>query len=262
MNYQFHFNNTDLTVIASILLVTVSFCSFWFLFVSPSVKLFFYEKYAGDKGIIRHIIFLKYTGFLLLGVLPVSLFISSFPDYDLGSLGMAYNPRTFYRSLEWIFVLGTPIVFVMRFACRRKNCFEVYPQIRVHEWDTWLMIRYSTAWMIYMCGYEIMFRGLLLFPLADRLGVWPAIAINTLFYVGSHIPKGSTETFAALFFGPLLCVITLQTGTVWAAVCIHSILAVSNSMMALKFHPDFVVVKQRMSVNASSCEMGCKCDTF
>ncbi|MES2648938.1 MAG: CPBP family intramembrane glutamic endopeptidase [Bacteroidota bacterium] len=262
MNYQFLFNQSDYIIITTIALVTVCFCTFWFLFVSPVFRQKIYTKYAGDTGIILHLLTLKYTGFILLGILPVLIFLFLFPSFSLASLGIAYNPATFNESIMWIAGLGIPIVIVMRFACRRKNCFEVYPQIRVQEWDTWLIVRYCTAWTFFMIGYEIMFRGLLLFPLVNTLGVWPAIAINTLFYVGSHLPKGTGETYAALFFGPLLCIITLQTGTVWAAAFIHVILAVSNSMVALKFHPDFKVVKKRLPVNASQCEMGCKCDTF
>src|SRR5207344_2457217 len=113
-------------------------------------------------------------------------------------------------SFTWILALGIPIVLLMRFAVRRPNVFTNYPQIRVQYWDLGLMIRYSVAWAVYMLGYETMFRGLLLFPLANSLGVWLAIAINTTLYVSSHLPKGSNETIAAIFFGPLLCYITLQ----------------------------------------------------
>ena len=259
MRYQFHFNEADLAVIISMLLVTLSFCCFWFLFVSPAFKQVCYKKYPGDKGIIRHILLLKYTGFIMLGVVTPGIFLAIFPGYNAGSLGLAYNPLTIYNTLAWIIGLGIPIVAVMWFVSRSKMINSVYPQIRVHEWDVLLMMRYSIAWALFMMGYEILFRGLLLFPLADRLGVWPAIAVNTIFYVGSHIPKGSHETFAAMLFGPLLCIITLQTGTVWAAAFIHIILAVSNSMLAIKFNPDFIVVRKRMNINNSQCEMGCRC---
>ena len=262
MKYQFSFYQADHAIVAIIFLVIISFCSFWFLFMSPRLKLLFYKKYPGDKGIIKHILQLKFAGFLMLGIIPVSIFLFFFPAHNLTSIGIAYNMATSNKSITWIIGVGVPIILVMWFACRIKKGVNIYPQIRVHEWDARLIIRYSIYCIFFIAGYEMLFRGLLLFPLANKFGVWPAIAINTLFYVGSHIPKGRGETFVALFFGPLLCLITLQTGTIWAAIFIHSILVISNNMFALKYNPEFVVVKRRIPVSASQCEMGCKCDTF
>jgi membrane protease YdiL (CAAX protease family) len=196
---------------------------------------------------------------VLLGIISPVLFLSIYPAYDAKAIGLWYNADTIYKTALWIVGLGIPIVAVMRFVSRAKVISAAYPQIRVREWDAMLLGRYSLAWALFMLGYEILFRGLLLFPLADRLGVWPAVAVNTIFYAGSHIPKGHSETFAAMLFGPLLCIITLQTETVWAAASLHIILAVSNSILAVKFNPEFVMVKSRRHIYNSQCEMGCRC---
>ena len=46
------------------------------------------------------------------------------------------------------------------------------------------------GWFLYLFGYEFLFRGVLLIPLIDPLGMWPAIAINIAVYSATHIPKG------------------------------------------------------------------------
>lgn len=258
MLYHFNLNEAHVAPVLSMVLATFSFCCYWFLFVSDAFKKICYKKSPGDDGIIRHILLLKYAGLLVLGIIPVCLFIVVVPQYTLYSLGIAFNANTALQSVTWMLALGIPIILLMRFAVRRPNTFTRYPQIRVQYWDLWLMVRYSVAWGVYMLGYETMFRGLLLFPLANSLGVWPAIAINTTLYAASHLPKGSNETYAAMFFGPLLCIVTLQTETIWAAWLIHTILAVSHSMAALKFHPDFIIVRNRKP-HCSQCDMGCDC---
>jgi membrane protease YdiL (CAAX protease family) len=248
MNYHFDLNQADLPAIVAMLLVTVCFCTYWFLFTSARVKQSFYNRYPGDEGKIRHIISLKYIGFVMFAIIPVLFFKLIFPGYGLASLGFSFNPGTANDSLLWILCLGLPVIGMMRLTCRRPNAFECYPQIRVDVWDIKLVLKYCTSWAFYMTGYEILFRGLLLFPLVHRFGVLPAIAINTIFYASSHIPKGSAETYSTLFFGPLLCFITLQTGNIWAASVIHIILAIANSMMALAFNPKMIIVKNRQVV--------------
>ena len=64
------------------------------------------------------------------------------------------------------------------------------------------------GWAIYLFGYEFLFRGILLFPLAETVGVWPAIAVNIALYSATHIPKGLDETLGAIPLGLVLCWLT------------------------------------------------------
>jgi membrane protease YdiL (CAAX protease family) len=250
MPYNFQFSETDLAPVLVMVLATVSFSCYWLLFVSPGFKKSICNKNAGDAGLIRHILLLKYLGMPILALIPIAIFLLAVPGYSLQKIGIGWNPDTAFTSMKWILGLGIPILIFNWFAARRQKICDVYPQIRVKHWDASLMFRYGLSWAVYMLGYEMMFRGYLLFPLADSFGVWPAIAINFVLYTASHIPKGVDETYATMFFGPLMCYLTLQTGTIWAAWCIHTLLAVSNSMVALKFHPEFSVVDRRPTVTA------------
>jgi membrane protease YdiL (CAAX protease family) len=94
------------------------------------------------------------------------------------------------------------------------------------------------GWILYLFGYEFMFRGVLLFPLAGELGVWPAIAVNTALYSVSHVPKGLSEAAGAIILGLILCVLTLASGTIWIAFFTHVALALTNSFTAMKYHPE------------------------
>ena len=120
---------------------------------------------------------------------------------------------------------------------------EKYPQIRETNWDRKLVINNTLGWSAYLLGYEFLFRGILLFPLVDALGVWPAIAINTAMYSATHIPKGMDEAIGAAPLGIVLCLITLMTGTLWVAIVVHILMALANSFSSVYHNPEMKFVR-------------------
>lgn len=246
MNYDFSWKESDFVPFFTIITATLFFSIYWFIFASEKIKLNFYKKYPdNDQGTIRHVLFTKYAGFVLMGVIPAVLFLIFVPKYTLSDYGIAFNKGTNLITLYWCLGLGAIIIPMNFFAARRPKTFGMYPQIRAKEWDRSLVFRYSLAWCAYLFGYEFLFRGVLFIPLVDTMGVWPAIAINIALYAATHIPKGMDETIGAAPLGLVLCLITLQTGTIWVAFVVHVFLALSNSLFALKFHPEFKMVPQR-----------------
>lgn len=245
MNYDLSFHQEDLLPFLTIVLSTFFFSVYWFIFASEKIKQNFYSKYSGDEGTIRHVLFTKYAGFVLMGVVPAIAFYFIEPKYSLSDFGISFSKGTNLITLYWCLGLGIPIVIMNYFNSRRDKTFSMYPQIRAKEWDKKLIFKYSLAWCAYLFGYEFLFRGILFIPLVDTLGVWNAIAINIALYSATHIPKGMDETIGAAPLGLVLCLITLQTGTIWVAFMVHVALALSNSLTALKFHPEFKIVAKR-----------------
>ena len=96
----------------------------------------------------------------------------------------------------------------------------------------------ALGWFLYLFGYEFLFRGVLLIPLIDPLGMWPAIAINIALYSATHIPKGLDETIGAIPLGFVLCLLTISSGTIWIAFIVHVVMAWTNTFTALKFNPE------------------------
>lgn len=100
---------------------------------------------------------------------------------------------------------------------------------------------YFFSWVIYLIGYEFLFRGVLLFPLYEKFGFWPSIVINVSLYSTTHIPKGLTETIGAIPLGFILCILTIQTESVLIAVVVHVLMAWSNSLSAIINNPQFQI---------------------
>jgi membrane protease YdiL (CAAX protease family) len=243
MKYDYSLSENDFTTLMAIMIPTISFILYWFIYSSEKLQKYFYVKFPSDQGKIYHILFVKYAGLIMLGVLPGLLFLLLMPTWSLADYGFQFSSDTIWMSVTWIFAL-TPIIFAINwFASKREKTFSHYPQIRVKEWDFSLLTQYAMAWSAYLLGYELLFRGFLFFPLLHTIGIWPTIAVNIALYSLSHVPKGIDETIGAIILGLILCIATLQTNTIWAAFVAHVVLALSNSFMALRNNPDMQVVK-------------------
>ncbi len=240
-------NESDLTCIVSIVGPALFFILYWSITCSEKIKKYFHKEQSSDAGEIKYILFIKYAGLFILGFFPGILFWMVLPHYSLGDYGLSFSKGTNIISFYWISALGFIIIVMNWFAARREKTFLMYPQMRVKEWDAKLIVTYSMAWSAYLFGYELLFRGFLFFPLVNTLGIWPAISINIALYSISHIPKGLDETVGAVLLGTVLCIATLQTGTIWVAFTAHVLLALSNSLFALIFHPEMRIVKIRKS---------------
>ena len=117
-----------------------------------------------------------------------------------------------------------------------------YPQIRAEVWDIRMVIGNLVSWAVYLLGYEIFFRGVLLFPVVQTAGAWAAIGINIGMYSGTHIPKGAGETIGAIPLSAILCLLCLHAGSFWPAFLVHVAMAWTTTLTSLKYHPDMKVV--------------------
>jgi membrane protease YdiL (CAAX protease family) len=72
----------------------------------------------------------------------------------------------------------------------------------------------------------------------EAYGLWLAIAINVTLYSATHIPKGLDETLGAIPLGFVLCLLTVMSGNIWISVLVHIGMAWTNSLTALKYHPE------------------------
>ena len=227
-----------------LVVVIVSFLSYWLTIESAAVRGRFEARYGRERGSLRFFVFNKLWGFLWFGVVCTAAALLLFPGSGVADFGLIL-PRggaPAVRTLLWCVVLVPACVFggfrKNRKIARAGGNFGRYPEIRVSEWTNRTVAIHVGLWSLYLLAYELMFRGTLLFPLAAILGIWPAIGINTALYSAFHVPKGAGEAVGALFLGFLLCLITLSTGSIVVAFLVHVALAVSNGLFAFRFRPD------------------------
>lgn len=228
-------NSDALAPILSIAAVTLGFIAYYFVMSSKKLEGKFYQRYGEEEGQARWIVFTRFWGGFTLGfpsvLLPI-LFLGKLPsDYGM-SLSMSVE------SLVICAVLCPILVVINIFIAGKPKNLIQYPQIRKREWTIGTFMGSSIGWVVYLLGYELCFRGFLLFGCAATLGIWPAIAINASIYSFAHFFKGIGETVGAIPFGIIISIISLFTGNFMVAFLVHCSLALSNQTVAFLAHPD------------------------
>lgn len=222
----------DMKVFLPLMLTLVGFSVFWFISKSKKV----------NDGTVKNVLFSKYVGFVSMGVMPAIVSLWLLPEYSLADYGWTYNSETMGLSVVATLVLCVVTMPLAFYSSKKEKNMVNYPQIRVREWDRGLVVKNVIGWTLYLVGYEFLFRGILLFPVVDVVGVWPAIAINTAMYSATHIPKGMDEAIGAAPLGIVLCLITLMTGTLWVAIVVHIAMALTNSFGSVRHNKDMKFV--------------------
>ena len=222
----------------------------FFLIFSPAWMLLsffaywpFFFRYIG-RGDANKIILLRYYGAFVFGVIP--LIITFIAGYDITDVfGLRLNFRS--RPLTWLTGLSAGIIIIVIniFITRRKDILEEFPQIRNREWTAGLIVHDSFSWIIYLIGYEMLFRGLMFFPLLELLDFWPAAITVTVIYSLSHYPKSLREAIAAIPFGLFLVFLAWQSHSVWICVWVHACLSVTSSIFSFYHHPAMHLVKSK-----------------
>jgi membrane protease YdiL (CAAX protease family) len=175
----------------------------------------------------------RIAGISLFGILPVLYLLPQ----KMQIIKYGLDLKDIYISLL-IFLAFFPILFLINFFnSKKEQNLAVYPEIRKPVWSKGLVFMSAISWLAYIVAYEFLFRGWFLYSTIEVFDYWPSIIINVVLYALAHLPKGMKETVASIPFGVLLCVITLETGNILAAVLIHGFLGLINEWMSLKAHP-------------------------
>lgn len=219
-----------MNAILSISALTFGFICYHFLTQAPALRLFFEKKWGVEKSKIYWIYFQRLAGVFFYGVVP-GIFVFT-QSIDFQEVGISF--QNFPASLAWIAGLGAVVVLMNYFAARTPDNLAMYPQIRVPApWSRGLILGSALTWAAYLLAYEFLFRGYLLFTCFDEMGKWLAITVNVALYALVHVPKGWKETVGAIPLGLVLCLLTLQTGTIWIAFGVHVAMAWSSEWWSL-----------------------------
>ena len=224
----------------SIATATLAFLIYLFTISSRGFNNRFQNKYSAHAASIRKVFYQRLLGATLYGLAPALIIVLVFqrPMQHYG-----FSTENMMKSFLWWIPLAALVVFFTYIGARNKNSLAMYPQIRVSQWNKGLLLLSALSWTAYLVGYEFLFRGYLLFSCLESFGYWPAIIINICLYSLFHIHKGSREAIGSLFFGFLLCYLTLHLGSFWFAIFIHVTMALANEWFSLGFQPDMCLVK-------------------
>ena len=220
-----------MTHIYIIILFVLSYLAYFCLSNSHYLFIIMTRHLEQDRKTYIWVLFQRSVGLLFLGLLPalITLFLLAVSLYDFG-----FSAGVTPTVLLWSLGLGFCVIIINYFAAGKPDNIEVSPQIRIKNWSFSIFIINAFSWTAYLLAYEFLFRGLLLFSLLEVVSYWPAILISTFVYSLVHYPKGYKQTVGAIPFGIVLCLLTIETGSIWIAFFVHVMLALSNDHFALR----------------------------
>jgi len=220
----------------------VGFSIYFFLSRNRSLARKIWKAKPNLASQAKEIVLQRLWSFIFLGVFPV-IFILFFPEKSLKDFGLGCSWLS--APPWWILVVLAFILIALFYSAKQPGILAMYPQIRNQQWTPGLLVLSGLSWVIFLLGYEFLFRGFLLYASLAVMDVWPAIAMNCALYALAHLHKGPGETFGAIPIGILLCYLTILTGNIWTAVGIHSVIALSNEWWSIKANSNIVILKSK-----------------
>lgn len=215
-------------LVSTLILVCV-----WLYFGSAQAFLDLWGSLLSEGRYVEWYSYLYYhiNTLVLLGLLPLLALrlVFGMPFTDLGIMvgDWRWGTRFFLISA----LLGTPLVWL----ASSDPAFQAeYPLTKqagesIITWSLW-----AGTYLIYYIGWEVYFRGVLLFGLCDRVGVSGALLFQTAVSTLVHIGKPFTEIVAAVPGGILLGAAALRSRSVVWPLLLHWYIGMAMDVFA--FH--------------------------
>jgi membrane protease YdiL (CAAX protease family) len=213
---------------------------FFFFFYATKKKIFLNRIIkplfkSGSAGVIEFISY-KLTGILFIGIIPFIFFLLILRT-EPSRIGLVIG-RTFH--FWYLLILMMIVTAILSFNLSKgRNIQERSPELKIIDWFPRHIVLSVSLWVVYILGYEFLFRGVLWFLCYEAFGFWPALVINLFLYFLVHLPQGKFMAIGALPVGIVLCLLSQLTGSFIAAFLIHSLIAVLTDLFSLYHNHEF-----------------------
>lgn len=209
-------------------LALVIIVSYLFFILTHKINAFKKEKIR--SVLILRYIFKKLVGFFLLGLIPIIIFLYFFNYWPWQSTVILNHSKTW---IIWMSLVSLLLVVFNFFNAKRSSIQKRYPELKLINWDAGSLGVIALGWIIYLIGYEFLFRGIFLNTSIMAFGLWPAVIINLAIYSSLHLYKGLDEAIAAIPFGAFICYLTIESNSVIPAILVHSVQAISSEFACI-----------------------------
>jgi hypothetical protein len=172
----------------------------------------FYNTHFGASNSAAPQYFYFMASLLLLGIIPILIAAIGFRIKltDLG-LGLGNKRLTLILTL-----IAIPTMILLAFLSAKNPAFRAeYPLNRALVTDQSGLSLYMLIYAAYYIGWEIFFRGFMLFGLKDSLGEFNSILIQTIPSCLMHIGKPDAEIFSSIIAGLIFGWVVLKCRSIW-----------------------------------------------
>jgi membrane protease YdiL (CAAX protease family) len=235
-------NFSDLKITFVLIGTLIFFYIYYYVAHSEYLKNRF-KKDQKARSELKLFMIRKILGFSVLGLVPGVIYFSFLePDNSFGDFFTGEFPSSIYTILILVC-----IIILLTFANQKSNPQRSSLQMKIADWTPTLFGINAFGWIIYLLGYEFLFRGILLFECYESFGFWPAIAVNVVIYSAIHMINSKDEAIGALLFGAIACYFTLCYGTIFIPIMMHIALSLSSDYFSIRINKNLKFVKSKTS---------------
>jgi len=209
-----------------------------YIFISVSIILFisftvtnvtFYYKNIGKDFLGSRIYWLLGDGLLMFLFSAVS--VKYVFKQKLSDFGFTLGDKKFgFITLSLFYIVMLPVLW---FVSASPSFAQTYPQGGPALRESFsLLLLYEVCIIIYMLGWEFLWRGYMLFGLKVKLGYY-AIFIQMIPFFILHKGKPDLELLGSIFAGIILGVQALRSKSFVYAWIIHSIIMITIDLISV-----------------------------
>jgi membrane protease YdiL (CAAX protease family) len=188
------------------------------------------SSYIADdilSNFYEHIYWLT-SEFLSQFVLPMLLILFVLKEKPR-DYGMRFGDARIGLKIVGVFL--AVMIPILWFVSSLESFSSAYPQCLLVRTDWRLFIIYELCFILYMTGWEFIWRGYVLFGLKEKFGYY-AILIQMIPFTILHNGKPELETFSAIIAGIALGILAWRTNSFWYCVLTHSSVMFCIDLMA------------------------------
>lgn len=183
-------------------------------------------------GISQHnaVMYLYLSTFVLFGIIPLLIiklgFNESIKDYGL-------NIGNWEKGLKFIAIIFPLIVLVVLYpSLNDKELTNFYPQSKDAGSSIISFIKFEAIHiLLFYSGWEIFFRGFILFGLRKYVGDAMAICIQIIPSCLWHLGMATGEIFASILGGVIFGILALKTRSILYPFILHFLIGVALDLL-------------------------------
>jgi len=194
------------------------------------IKKVFTDVFASKSALVYWSTILRNIArFVISFLIPIILIKwplrAKFKDYGLGIGDWRFGLKI---TLIFVAVMMPIIWFVSSsesFARTYPSCFGVKD-----DWGRFAL--FAATYLLYMTGWEFLWRGYMLFGLKEKFGFY-AILVQMIPFTILHFGKPFAESISAVFAGVALGILAWRSRSFWYCMLTHTIVIISINFVAV-----------------------------
>jgi membrane protease YdiL (CAAX protease family) len=177
------------------------------------------QLFSGDRFLPLYEYIYWFSGDFLLQFVLTLLLIRIILKGKLREYGVGLGDiKIGLRIAVGFIALMIPVVWIVSGF---ESFQRTYPECSLVK-DSWsIFFIYEAFVLLYMTGWEFIWRGYVLFGLKRQFGYY-AVLIQTIPFVLMHLGKPQLETFGSVIAGIALGILALRTRSFWYCVLAHT----------------------------------------